>query len=315
MSVFIQAKKILFAFLAFPLFFSCSSAPQRSMMITEKAELAYSRLDEANRNIIREDYDRAFSLLTDSYTLALAVDNVEVMCKTALSGIIFKIACPDFKIDLSDRSAEQSFLVDSKEKILSNARKLTLRSNKSERNLLICLCDVYEARILFENEKNSSGGHISRENAASYLKKLDAAKSTVSGEPYYYAYLFRTKGDICMASSLYDDAKENYEEASKIHIKNRYLIEIGMDWYCVARACSLGGKKKEAVEAIQNAIKYDKDAENTIGIALDYKAYSKILLRGSPSEEEMILAAELHEWGEKILGTVRQGRAVQSAFN
>ena len=78
-------------------------------------------------------------------------------------------------------------------------------------------------------------------------------------------------------------------------------------------ADSTGGN--DSTTAIQNAIKYDKDAENTIGIALDYKAYSKILLRGSPSEEEMILAAELHEWGEKILGTVRQGRAVQSAFN
>ena len=281
------------------------------MMVTEKTEMAYSRLDEANRCIIREDYDRAFTLLTDSYTLALAVDNVEVMCKTALSGIIFKIVCPDYEIDLSERSAEWSFLIDTKEKILANARRLTARSNKNERNLLIYLCDVYETRILFENEKKSSDGKISKENAVSYLNKLDSSKSTVSAEPYYYAYLFRTKGDICMAASLYDQAKANYEEAARIHSKNRYLIEIGMDWYCVARACSLGGKKNEALTAIQNAIKYDKDAENTIGIALDYKAYSKILLRGEPTEDELLLSAELYEWGEKILSTVRQGRGIQ----
>ena len=301
MNVIVRGKRIIFASFLILLFFSCSSAPQRAMVVTEKAGLAYSRLDEANRNIIKEDYDRAFSLLTDSYSLALAVDNIEVMCKTALSGIIFKIACPDYQIDLTNRAAERSFLIDSKEKILANARKLTLRSNQGERNLLMSLCDLYEARILFENEKKSSGGAISKENADSYLKKLDSAKSAVSKEPYYYAYLFRTKGDVCMAAGLYDSAKSNYEEASKIHISNRYLIEIGMDWYCVARACSLSGKKKEAIGAIQNAIKYDKDAENTIGIASDYKAYSKILLKGSPTEDEKILAAELYEWGEKIL--------------
>ena len=308
-------KSFIAASFGFFLIFSCSSAPQRAMMVTEKTDLAYSRLDEANRSIIREDYDRAFSLLTDSYMLALAVDNVEVMCKTALSGIIFKIACPDYKIDLSDPASERSFLIDSKERILAGARKLTVRSNENEKNLLVCLCDVYETRILFENDKNSHEGKISKENAELYLKKLDSAKSIVSKEPYYYAYLFRTKGDIGMAASLYDLAKSNYEEASKIHLSNRYLIEIGMDWYCVARACSLGGKKKEAVSAIQNAIKYDKDAENTIGIALDYKAYSKILMRGNPTEEEMLLAADLYEWGEKILNTARQPRSSQLIFN
>lgn len=287
------------------IFSACSSAPQRTMLVTEKANLATSRLDEANASLIKEEYDRAFNLLTDSYSMALAVDNVEVMCKAEFSGIIFKIACPDFQIELGNTASERSFLLDSKEKILADAKKLTARANQSEKALLSSLCDVYETRILFENEKKYAGGRIHEENSALYLKKLDSAKSSVSKEPYYHAYLFLTMGDVCMASEKYDSARSYYEDAAKIHIKNRYLTEIGMDWYCVARACSLGGRKSEAVEAIQNAIKYDKDAENTIGIASDYKAYSKILLRGEPTEEEKLLAAGLYEWGEKIMSTVK----------
>ena len=49
--------------------------------------------------------------------------------------------------------------------------------------------------------------------------------------------------------------------------------------------------------------KYDKDAENTCGIASDYLAYSKILLKGNPTEEEKKLAEEVEKWSEKILMT------------
>ena len=104
-----------------------------------------------------------------------------------------------------------------------------------------------------------------------------------------------------MAAGMYDAAQKNFAEAARIHTNDRYLVEIGLDWYCLARAYSLGGKKSDAISAIQSALKYDKDAENTSGIASDYIAYSKILLKDNPTDEEKKLSEELALWGEKIL--------------
>jgi tetratricopeptide (TPR) repeat protein len=104
-----------------------------------------------------------------------------------------------------------------------------------------------------------------------------------------------------MLSKQYDEAKKSFVAAEKIHNSERYLIETALDWYCIARACSMDGKKSEAVDAILKALKYDKDAENTNGIASDYNAYSRILLKGNPTEAEKKRAEELAEWSQKIL--------------
>jgi len=54
------------------------------------------------------------------------------------------------------------------------------------------------------------------------------------------------------------------------------------------------------VSAIENALKYDRDAENSLALSLDYLAYSKILLKGEPTESEIKKAKELENISEKI---------------
>ncbi|WP_407428685.1 hypothetical protein [Treponema sp.] len=275
------------------LFFSCSSSPERVMLVSDGSNVAYSQLEEANNSIIEGKYARTYDLLNSAYNISLSVDNTDLLCKIFLSGIVFKIAVPDFYAD------EDSFLKSEKEILLQNARKLAGRSQ--DKKVLINLCSVYEVRIQLENELKLNGKKLSSEKAGSFLSVLDNAQSYISKDPYYYAYSFRTKGDVCLAVQDYSGAQKNFEAAAKIHTKERYLVEIGLDWYCAARSYSLAGKKSEALSAIQNALKYDKDAENTPAIASDYSAYSKILLKGSPDEEEIKLSEELALWSEKIL--------------
>ena len=150
-------------------------------------------------------------------------------------------------------------------------------------------------------KRELNNGKISSQDAKNYVSMLEKVKSSILKEPYYLAYLARTTGDILMASEDFESARKSYEKAAKIHTKERYLLEIGLDWYCAARASSQNGQKTEAIAAIQNALKFDRDAENTKGIASDYMAYSKILLKGNPSEEERKFAEELAVWSVKIL--------------
>ncbi|MBQ8013124.1 MAG: hypothetical protein IJ257_01830 [Treponema sp.] len=286
------------------LFIACSSSPKRIMLVSDSSNVAYSQLEEANNSIIAGKYSRAYNLLSSGYNLALSVDNTDLLCKILLSGIVYKISSPEKSSlpqgsDSVSPAESESFLLQHKESLLSQAKKLAGRSESKK--LLSDLCAVYDVRIRLENEKLAENGRIDSGKKNDWLSVLDDVQPGVSKESYYHAYLYRTKGDVCMAGGDYSLAQDYYAEAAKIHTKERYLLEIGLDWYCLARACSLGGKKSEALSAIQTALKYDKDAENSLGIASDYLACSKILLKGNPSEEDKKLSAELALWSEKIL--------------
>lgn len=292
-------KLLIFAFVA--LLFSCSSAPKRLMYVSEISDVAYSHLDSANKSIVEENYARACTHLSKAYKLALSVDNTELLCKVALSSLDFKIACPMINeiIIASGMESSSSFLFDSNEEILSFAKKLALRS--SEPALYSSLCSVYEVRVLMDEEKSKNGGQLSSKSLQKYAVMLEAAKKNISKEPYYLACLHRTLGDVFLSGKDFELSYKNFETAAEIHTKNRYLVDIGLDWYCAARALSLWGKKSEAVKALEKALYYDKAAENNRGIASDYLAYSKILLKGEPTESEMLLSAELSLWSKKIL--------------
>ena len=291
---------------------ACSSAPKRIMLVTQNRDLSYSQLEGANNSIAEGNFPRAFNQLSSAYSLALSVDNAALLCKISLSGIVFKISSPPlFEIvpatENESGAVSKSFLTASKEEILESAKKFASRAGfensgekKDETKLLSDLCVIYEVRVLLENEKSENDGKISGENAKNYVSMLENIKSSVSKEPYYSSYLERTKGDVFMATEDFGNAKKSYEAAAAIHTKNRYLSEIALDWYCVARAASQNGQKNDAIVAIRNALKYDKDAENTNGIASDYLAYSKILLKGTPTDEEKKLSEELEKWAREI---------------
>ncbi|WP_296323583.1 hypothetical protein [Treponema sp. UBA3813] len=299
-------KKAFFYLILSCLFFlSCSSAPKRAMLVTDNSQVAYSQLEDANNSIVSGKYSRAYNLLASAYSLALSVDNTDLLCKVTLSGIVFKILCPDISeiIPAAERQTsvnEDVFLLKSKDEILAESKKLANRSSNPA--FFSKLCSIYETRIFLENELAASDTNsISSDSCRSYLSVLESVRPLLKKEPYYHAYLYRTEGDVCMAAGMYDAAQKNFAEAARIHTNDRYLVEIGLDWYCLARAYSLGGKKSDAISAIQSALKYDKDAENTSGIASDYIAYSKILLKDNPTDEEKKLSEELALWGEKIL--------------
>lgn len=88
--------------------------------------------------------------------------------------------------------------------------------------------------------------------------------------------------------------------AAENHTKSRYIYEIGLDWYNAARTSSLFGDKSGDISSIENALKYDRDAENSAAIPVDYLAYSKILLKENPSEEDVKKFKPLKELSERV---------------
>ncbi|MDR1908606.1 MAG: tetratricopeptide repeat protein, partial [Spirochaetaceae bacterium] len=51
------------------------------------------------------------------------------------------------------------------------------------------------------------------------------------------------------------------------------------DWYLIASARSVGGRYREALAALDQALSFDRRAENSRGLGSDWLARGEILLR------------------------------------
>lgn len=271
------------------------------MVVTDTYELAYSLLESANEDLLSGNLQNARMNLSRSYNLALSIDNAPLLCKVCLSGVSYKILESQIQNENQNLNEEnkkksafsKSFLDEKIDFVLDEAKSAANRS--ADRKSLLDLCKVYEVQknlADLNSEKTFDGKNL--------LAALNSSEKSLSKEPYYLGYLERTRGDVFMKMNDFSSARKSYLSAAEIHTKNRYIYEIGLDYYKAARASSLSGNKENAVSAIENALKYDRDAENTAAISLDYLAYSKILLKGNPAEEDVKKAESLKNLSEKI---------------
>lgn len=267
--------------------FSCSSSPKRAMQITEIASKADERYETANAELISGKIEEGAVHLVQAYNYAVSIDDSDLLTRIFLSGISYKITVQGLGVTVEK---ESSFLTLEPEVMLSKARMFANRSERKK--LLSAICTIYEVRL---NIAQSGTDY------AAYVEKLSATEKSVQKEAWYFAYLERIKGDIYMLAQDFANAEASYRSAAAVHTKNRYLVEIGLDWYSTARACSQAGKKADAVKAIETALKYDRAAENSTGIATDHFAHAKILSKGeSVTDEELSLAKNSAEWAQEI---------------
>ena len=272
-------------------FFSCSSTPERAMKVTTTANSADVRYENANNEFASGNYELAKLHFSQAYNIAFSVDDPDLLCRIALSGISYKIVTGT--MDAADSSAASFIDSLSAEEILTEAKYFAERSSRNP--VLSAVCSICEVNIELARGKT---------NFMIYENYLKNAEKALQKEPYYLAHSYRAFGDVCIRSQKYDLAAEYYTKAATLHTKNRYLFEIGTDWYGVARAHSLGGKKSEAISAMENALKFDRDSENSSAIASDYFAVAKILMKGNVTNEDKKNARKNARWAASIFRSV-----------
>jgi len=262
---------------------ACSSTPKRPMAYSDVSSRAYDAYEKANGALTRGDYETAGRLLEESYNQAVSIDKNELICKVLLSAVTLRMS-------ENDESAAIPSL-------FSEAKVAASLCDDSTRQVLESVIVIYECRAeLHDSQKTGS-----RTGGEAYISRLKGQEKGLSKEPYYQAFLYRTKGDWQLWTGDFDAAADSYRQAADIHTKNRYLYELAYDWYLCASACSQGGKKTDALEAIEKALKYDKDAENTAGIAMDYRAAAAILRKGNASSADLEQAAFYESRADDIM--------------
>lgn len=291
---------------------SCSSAPKRAMRITDTAGKAAERYELANTELLSGKVMSAGSHLEQAYELALSVDSTSLLCRIMLSRISQQLAIKSGMKEQTTTAAESAasssavsvaasgtaapllvHLGTDVNSLLESAREQAKRS--SSKDMLEAVCNIYAARITISGITETDTAKLS-----SVQNLLDGQEKNLGKEPYYLAYLYRTKGDAFALAKDYKKADEQYVKAADIHTKNRYLAEIGVDWYRASQVRSKNGDKTSALSAIETALKYDRDSENTMAIASDYYAYALILMKGTPAEEEKVRAQKAARWSSSV---------------
>ncbi len=244
---------------------ACSSGPKRQMFITTVQDSCKDTIESANSCILNGSYDQAENLLSQARSQAVSIDNYDLLLSVYLTHVSLYLSYNPPAIEKAKLYLEQAHV------IIPNTR------NTQESELL---CAMAEARILIaQNEVQANFNQI--------VDKIDNAKKVFKNKPYNHAQCDSILGDIYRLCGKYKDADKIYNEAVKLFTDNLYLSEIGITWYKIAQNHSQSGNKKEALEALDKAIYYDRCAENSMALGADYYIKGVILLKGNPTDKEI----------------------------
>jgi tetratricopeptide (TPR) repeat protein len=72
------------------------------------------------------------------------------------------------------------------------------------------------------------------------------------------------------------DAEKGIKNALDIHVKAGSLEQAAYDWYLIASIRSVSGVYQGALDALDEAIGYDRRAENTYGLGMDWRAMGDV---------------------------------------
>jgi tetratricopeptide (TPR) repeat protein len=265
---------------------ACSSAPKRSMQVSTIYSTAYEMIESANACILSGDYDKAGFFLSAAENQAMSIDNYDLLTDASLARCSLSLSVNPPDIETAERYVgfAQGFV------------KNCINPKKQQ-----ALVALNEVRIETAKGNLDENANV---NISALLNKLEENKKDVKGDPYYEAQFTLAQGDVYKLKKDYVQADKSYTAAAKEFTDNRYLSEIGISWYKAAQARSLAGNKDSAIQAMEQAIFYDRAAENSLALGTDYYAVGLILVKGSPTSGEKERAVEAFTHSAEIFTAI-----------
>ena len=238
------------------------------MQITTIQTLCNSTLESANSQILSGNYDKAKSLLTQAASQAISIDNYDLLISIKLAYVSLFLS-----LNPPDSETAMDYYIEAQQYVPFSANP---DKNKA-------LCTIAKIRIAISTNSITL-------DYDKLINELISVQKTFSKDPYYQGQCQSILGDLYRIKNDYQNAEKAYVDAAKIFTNERYLSEIGITWYKIAQNRSLSGNKKGALEALENAIYYDRCAENSIALGSDYYIKGVILIKGKASDTERMEA-------------------------
>jgi tetratricopeptide (TPR) repeat protein len=249
---------------------SCSSAPKRPAEIYSIRQMGETQLDLVNKAADRGDYETALGLLAEARRLAVSADDPSLRARTKLAegNICHNMGNAD--------EAEAAF---------NNALAEAQASNQPE---LAAQTRVYLARSDLLTKKSPPDDVAARVNEAMPSFKKDGIEAALGWMVLGLAE--KEKGD-------YAAAEDRFMQAVAIYAGANYLEQAAYGWYLAASARSVSGQYDSAIAALNEALAFDRRAENTYGLASDWRAIGDVYKKAgktADSKTAYTRAAEIY---------------------
>ena len=235
--------------LLLPVFSSCSTAPKRPAEVFSIQALADSIMGRANKEADQGNYAQALILLEEAWRLAVTTDR------------------PNLRVRVNLAKASTRFAMGQTEEAERIWRSAEREAEFSQEPMLASACRIFRARNLLLAGKA---------DPAETLELVLQEQNMLKSDKIFYAVSWTVKGMAEKELGHFAEAEKSVMNALAIHTKGNYLEQAGYDWYLIASIRSVSGDYRGAIEALRNAINYDRRAENTFGLAMDWAAMGDV---------------------------------------
>ncbi|MCL2473121.1 MAG: tetratricopeptide repeat protein [Treponema sp.] len=264
----------LFSFFIF--FPSCSSVPKKPVEIFTDRIMAANQLNLANQTANQGRFEDALIILGEARRLALSTDDPELRIKTAMSrgNILFSLGrCDEAFTEWENASAE---------------------GDSSLLPVLAGMARIYEIRaslVLLANGEAVPGnngfaaGYDPNAAAGELINRLAIEMAAVKSDIPSTAAAYVTLGMAEKQLGRFTDAENTVRKALAIHDKSFSLVDAAYDWFIIASIRSVAGNYESALDALNQAISYDRRAENGFGLASSWQAMGEVYNKADRNEE------------------------------
>jgi tetratricopeptide (TPR) repeat protein len=231
------------------LFVGCSSVPRGQPETRTQRRSALDRLEAANREADRGNYAGALALADEARRLAVAADDSALIIRSGLSrGAI---------LGSLGRAGDAEAAFDG---ALAEAERI-----RSAVLAAVCRTHIARRRLI-----DGGGG------AAEIRDQAKQDLALLKTEPADLALGWTLVGLAEKELGNWAEAERGIKNALDLHVKGGYLELAAYDWYLVASIRSVAGLYQGSLDALEEALGYDRRAENTYGLGMDWRAMGDV---------------------------------------
>jgi tetratricopeptide (TPR) repeat protein len=242
---------------------ACSSQPKRSGDMYDLRKQAEMKLDLGNKQADRGNLDVALVLLDNAVQLAIASDDSSLRIRTRLS------------------HSNVLFSLGRREEAAAGWNEALTEAERTGNAEWAAMCRVYIGRgkLLSPDGKTA---------AESVRDEVQQALGLIKSDRFSTAFAWTVLGLAEKELGRYADAEAAVRRALEIHEKDFFFELAAYDWYMVASFRSLSGDYRGAMQALENAITFDRRTENSWGLASDWRALGDVCRKMGDSDGSRI---------------------------
>lgn len=238
----------------------CSSAPDRPAEIFTNRDAARDQMEMARQAIMNREPAVARQFLAEAWRLAVQTDDADTRIRVLLA------------------TGNAWYSEGALEEAVRHWQEAKTEADRGGMTLLSAAAVVHIARgTLAEGHPQQDMPRTEREKrAAEVREQVRAAQKNLQKDRLYTAFSRRVLALAEKELGNTDAAVKSINESIKIHEAGQYLEDTAYDWYIAASIYSKAERYPEALNALEQALRYDRRAENAAGLGRDWMAVGTV---------------------------------------